>query len=61
MYAYNIPLEDAPEWIGILIVAEEWSCPPWEILPNYANRRWWLRARNFVTREKSRAAEYKKK
>jgi len=59
MYRHGIPLEDAPEWINILIVCEEWGCPPWEVTPGYANRRWWLKARNFLTAEKVRAQKDK--
>ena len=61
MYAHGIPLEDAPEWLNVLIVAEEWGVPPWEVLPKYASRRWWLMARNFVAQQKAKAAEYKSK
>lgn len=59
MLAHGIPMEDAPEWLNILIVAEDWSCPPWEILPDYASRRWWLLARNYLANQRARAQEYK--
>lgn len=61
MFAYDIPMVNAPRWINALLVAEEWGCPPWEVLPGYANRRWWLAARNFVARERIRAIKDKSK
>lgn len=60
MYAHDIPLTDAPEWLNVLIVSEEWGSPPWEVMPGYANRRWWLMARNAVTKKKIEAFEYRR-
>lgn len=52
----TIPL---PPHLNILLAAEDWSTPPWEIWPNYATRHWWLIQRGELIKERNRAQKDK--
>lgn len=61
MLAYGVAIVNPPQWLSGLFAAEEWGTPPWEIMPGYATKHFWLRVRNFVKREEARAIKDKSK
>jgi hypothetical protein len=59
LFRHGVTTGDVPEWLNALLAAEDWGTPPWEIMPKYATRRWWLLARNVMIKERNRAKERK--